>query len=89
MAGPVTASSFSVPSSPVTQTQMAGRWYPATPGAPVFQHFRADEPTLTALTRTQVELFKQRSAYGALINEARSKQDEFERAKAELVGQEG
>jgi hypothetical protein len=75
----------SVPSSPVTQ-KMAGRWYPATPGAPVFQHYRTDQPTVNALTRTQVELYKQRSAFGSLLKEATANQDEFARTKAELVG---
>ena len=61
-------------------------WAPDACSAPIFQNYRADEITVRALTRTQVELHKQHTAYNALFADARNNQEAWARMKAEMVG---
>jgi hypothetical protein len=60
-------------------------WAPEPASAPIFQHYRADECTVRALTRTQVELHKQRTAHNALMTDALRNQEEWGQLRTEMV----
>lgn len=60
-------------------------WFPSAASSPIFLRYNCSDSTVKALTQSQVELHKLRTAHLRLSAQSKHNEDEWGRLKSQMV----